>query len=87
MSGHDVRIRTVLYAAGAFVLAIAVAIAAVMALLAAWHEPPGGLPSGASGLLPALEARGATLQSAPQNDHAAYVAAKARQRAAPEAAR
>ncbi len=87
MSGHDVHVKPVIYAGCGFMLGIAIAIGAVLALLTAWHEPFGGLPSGAVGLVPALEGRGPALQSAPQNDHAAYLAAEERQRAASEAAR
>lgn len=68
MPKPDFAFGPVAIGAAAVALVVAIAIAASFALLRSWHEPPGGLPSGAADLVPALRANGPSLQSAPQAD-------------------
>ncbi len=81
MSRLDVDVRAVLWSGLTIAALVAGVIALVFASLHAWHEPPGGAPSGASSLVPALRALGPTLQSAPQlertSEHAAQTASQA----------
>jgi hypothetical protein len=71
MSRPDIDVPPVLRSGLALAAIVALAIGAVFGLLHLWHEPPGGAPSGAASLVPALQALGPTLQSAPQLDAAA----------------
>jgi hypothetical protein len=68
MSRPDIDVPPVLRSGLALAATVALVIAVVFGLLDRWHEPPGGAPSGAASLVPALQALGPTLQSAPQLD-------------------
>lgn len=70
MHEPDIAIRPVAIGAAAIALVVAIAIGASFALLAVLQEPPGGLPSGAADLVPALRGKGPALQSAPQAERA-----------------
>jgi hypothetical protein len=71
MSRPDIDVRPVLWSGLTVAAVVAIVIAAAFGLLHAWNEPPGGAPSGAATLVPALRELGPTLQSAPQLDAAA----------------
>ena len=86
MSQHEVNVKAVLLSATLIATVVGLSIGAVLLLLAWWGEPFGGVRSGAATVLPALQAEGPALQSAPEVDGAAYRAAKARELAAAKAA-
>jgi hypothetical protein len=75
MSRLDIEYRAVLWSGLTVAAVVSGAIGVALVLLHAWHEPPGGAPSGAASLVPALRALGPTLQSAPQLDAAVQRAA------------
>jgi hypothetical protein len=79
MSEPDINFRPVLWGGLTIAAVVATVIGSVFGLLRAWHEPAGGTPTGAASLVPALRAKGPTLQSAPQLNAAADRAAAASQ--------
>ena len=86
MSAHDVNVKPVLLSAALIATTVGLSIGAVLLLLAWWGEPFGGVRSGADTAVPALQAEGPALQSAPEVDGAAYRRAKARELSAAKAA-
>ena len=87
MPAREIHIKPVLVAAAVYALVVAGAIVVTLALLALWREPFGGLPSEGAAVRRAIASRGPVLQTAPQDDLAAYRALKARQFAASEVRR
>jgi hypothetical protein len=87
MPAHDIAVKRVLLSVLAIALIVAVAIGGAFGLLQIWRMPVGGTPSGAAELLPALSATGPALQSAPQDDAAAFRATQTGAPAASGAAR
>ncbi|QHI97380.1 hypothetical protein GT347_04910 [Xylophilus rhododendri] len=76
MARADIDLRRLSRLAAALVLVIAVAVGSVFGLLHHWRLPPGGDAPGSAGLQAVPAPR---LQSAPQDDLAAYRAEQRRQ--------